>query len=343
MKISIVIPVFNLEKYIEKCILSIINQKYKIFELIIVDDGSTDKSLEIVLDLLIENNFYDYKIIRQRNMGVSESRNNGLSNSSGEFVLFFDGDDYFEPDFSLIINKEIRDRSLDFICWKFNRVSEITYKNNDEINKNNDLLDEYMTGLELLDLLIIKKKIWLQTGCALYRREILVNNSLKYETKITNGEDQEFLFKFLIKEVKVKKINRYLTNYLIRNSSISNSFNINRLDVILALANVEEIYKNYGNKTLSRYLSYLEEMKILNFINTLQSLYKTSKYEDSKKLKYLIENKYPGLINEMSTLIRKKRVSFKKSSFKITLYKISPILFKFIVKIYYFIKSKKGN
>lgn len=118
MKVSIIIPVYNIEKYIERCLLSIINQSYKNIEVIIVDDGSTDKSSDIVDDYLNHNNFI---VIHKENGGLSSARNAGLKVATGEFVMFVDGDDYLMDNAIEILVKKINDE-IDVVMFPYIRV-----------------------------------------------------------------------------------------------------------------------------------------------------------------------------------------------------------------------------
>lgn len=94
-KLSIIIPVYNVENYIEECIQSVLNQMTEDTELIVVDDGSTDRSLEVIYKLQKESNFI---VIPQKNSGVSVARNKGMAQSSGEYIVFMDSDDYWRED-----------------------------------------------------------------------------------------------------------------------------------------------------------------------------------------------------------------------------------------------------
>lgn len=96
MKISIIVPVYNVEKYIDQCIQSLVNQSYKDMEIILVDDGSEDESLMICQNWAIKDS--RIRIITQKNQGVSVARNSGMNSSSGEWICFVDGDDWMEPD-----------------------------------------------------------------------------------------------------------------------------------------------------------------------------------------------------------------------------------------------------
>ena len=90
-KFSIVIPVYNVEKYIKKCLDSVANQSFKDYEVIVVNDGTKDNSMDIVKE-------YDFKVVNQKNMGLSEARNTGVKSSTGEYIIFLDSDDYIEKD-----------------------------------------------------------------------------------------------------------------------------------------------------------------------------------------------------------------------------------------------------
>ena len=93
--VSVIIPVYNAEKYIENCLKSVINQTYKNVEIICVDDGSKDRSSEIIKNLSAA--FSKIRYIFQENAGVSAARNNGLSVAEGDFIVFLDSDDYIHP------------------------------------------------------------------------------------------------------------------------------------------------------------------------------------------------------------------------------------------------------
>ena len=94
MKISVIVPVYNAEKYLKKCLLSVINQTYKDWELILVDDGSTDKSPQIIDN--IGKRDARIKVIHQKNAGPGVARNHGLEIAMGDYIVFLDSDDFIE-------------------------------------------------------------------------------------------------------------------------------------------------------------------------------------------------------------------------------------------------------
>lgn len=116
MLVSIIMPVYNKENYLEKSILSVLNQTYKNIELVIINDGSTDKSEEIILKMMYDNRIKYYK---QSNNGVSIARNNGIKVALGEFVSFLDADDYYDETFIEKMLNKIKDKN---VCYCGNYV-----------------------------------------------------------------------------------------------------------------------------------------------------------------------------------------------------------------------------
>ncbi|MBQ3061690.1 MAG: glycosyltransferase family 2 protein [Lachnospiraceae bacterium] len=111
--VSIIVPVYNVEEYIEECIVSIINQTYKNLQIIVIDDGSVDKSIDICEKYA--KNDSRIEIISQKNKGVSAARNTGLTHINGEFVTFIDSDDYVDSDYIETLLRHI-DEDVDLVC-----------------------------------------------------------------------------------------------------------------------------------------------------------------------------------------------------------------------------------
>lgn len=124
--ISIIIPVYNIEKYIEKCLDSILDQTYEDFEVIIVDDGSTDSSGQICDSYARTDN--RIKVIHIKNGGASKARNIGIEYSSGDWITFVDGDDYIESTMLAELHKELCEKNLDVVFCDFRMVSEDSTK-----------------------------------------------------------------------------------------------------------------------------------------------------------------------------------------------------------------------
>ena len=128
--VSIVVPVYNVDKYLDKCVNSIINQKYKNLEIILVDDGSTDESGK-KCDLWAEKD-NRIRVIHKENGGLSDARNVGIDNSKGYYISFIDSDDFIENDMIEVLLKEIKENNCDIsICGYYK-----TYVDKDEIIDN---------------------------------------------------------------------------------------------------------------------------------------------------------------------------------------------------------------
>ncbi len=116
-KFSIIIPVYNVEEYIKECLDSVVNQTYKDYEVIVVNDGTKDKSMDIVKK-------YDVKVINQENQGLSAARNNGVKHSKGDYLLFLDSDDSYEKDLLDRLEKAITKFKPDIIRFQIQEMYE---------------------------------------------------------------------------------------------------------------------------------------------------------------------------------------------------------------------------
>ncbi|MBR5482907.1 MAG: glycosyltransferase, partial [Alphaproteobacteria bacterium] len=121
-EISIIIPIYNVQNYLEKCLDSVKNQTFKNWEAICVNDGSTDNSLEI-LQQYAEND-ERFVVINQENGGVSSARNTGLNSATGKYIMFLDGDDFIHPQCMEIAHKTIKDTDTNVCDFGFMRVEE---------------------------------------------------------------------------------------------------------------------------------------------------------------------------------------------------------------------------
>ena len=119
--VSIIVPIYNSEKYIERCIKSILNQTYKNFELILINDGSTDKSI----DILNKYKKIDKRIsiIDKKNEGVAKTRNLGIQKAKGKYVMFIDNDDFINKNYVETYYKIIKEKKLDIVIGGYERVN----------------------------------------------------------------------------------------------------------------------------------------------------------------------------------------------------------------------------
>lgn len=259
MLISIIVPVYNIERYISRCIDSIINQTYRDLQLILVDDGSTDSSGELC-DIYASKD-KRIKVIHKKNGGVSEARNVGLENAEGDFIGFVDGDDYIDVDMYETLYKAILQKRADIVsCGHYEHFAdriEVRY-----CNTGNNALNR----IEAYNALFTRK-----LGCSnctkLFKRYIF--DSLRYNNKKSHGEDLEILLKAFEKAKCVVNINDAKYHYAHRKGSATDSLlYVSNMSIIPVLEeNIPHICKKYPQVRMQAYA--YEAMWLINDLNVI--------------------------------------------------------------------------
>lgn len=179
-KISVIVPVYNVEKYIRKCVDSLIQQNYKNIEIILVDDGSPDNSSAILDKFATEDE--RVKVIHKTNGGVSSARNAGLDIATGEYIMFVDGDDWVEPDYVSYFCKLI----------KLNGCFIGMGKNNFYMDLGKTLDKMYTISAEEAIKMIYMEQIFVAVWNKIYNATFLKNNNLRFDESIWFGEGMLF-------------------------------------------------------------------------------------------------------------------------------------------------------
>lgn len=214
-KVTVVIPVYNSEKYIARCIDSVINQTYQDFEIQIINDGSKDKSQEII-DSYTKK--YPDKIIsiEQENKGVAKTRNEAIKRSKSKYIMFLDNDDYLDKDYIEKYVNEIEKEELDVVIGGYKRPDE-----NGNIVKTLKLQDKEWC------------KFMIMTPWAkIFKRQYLIDNDINFLVNDI-GEDNYFNFKAMLLTDKIKILDYIGYNWFFNNSSVSNTRqkNIKQIDI----------------------------------------------------------------------------------------------------------------
>ena len=216
--ISIIVPVYNVEKYLDKCIESILNQTYKNLEIILVDDGSKDNCPKICDDYAVKDN--RIKVIHKINGGLSSARNEGLKVTNGDYISFVDSDDFIEKEMLYKLLHTLEKNDSDIAICGYNAVDEegvvleklkLLDKNHEEIiiskvESQNDYFEKKN-----------KRGIYTVAWNKLYKKELFLNKAFP-EGRL--HEDEALTFKLLYEAKKIVYLNEALYNYLIRNNSI---------------------------------------------------------------------------------------------------------------------------
>ena len=310
-KISIIIPVYNAEKYIEKCLYSIKKQTYSNYEIIIVDDGSKDNSLKMCKKFKNENKNIILKIFTQKNEGPSSARNRGIANAKGDYITFVDSDDYLEENLlEALLNCCKKDTMI--------RSNYKTFKNN-KIFNNKTERGKILVG-DFIEKILANSFPGCVWGC-LFETKII--KKMKFSSELHFMEDTLFLVEYLnnIKYVKFVEANYYYC--LSNNNSITlSSDNI--------LNNIKSFNKSLDEINLITKNSYEKLIDNKKIILIEKELAKVSKF---KELKMIINNQdFINIINK----IRKDYINSKIYSILLSMYLNEKILL-----IYMYIDFRK--
>lgn len=303
-KISIVVAVYNAEKTLKKCVDSLLNQTYNNIEIILVNDCSKDNSLDICNEYSKAND--NVKVIsNERNSGVSATRNNGIDNSTGEYICFVDSDDYVEPNYLEVLYS---------IYKKYNTVPICGFVYHDEYNHAKPVKYSWSGDEGLVSLgeaFKLKSELYLTAlWNKLFDRRLIIDKNIKFDINISVGEDLRFSVEYFdknnISEVSVLKSPLYHYMKLSDNSLMSNFVdNFDRekdnLDLIRSLA------IKYNKSVDVEYKKAIEQVKT-SMIYLIMREKKYSKKEKLTKIRtidqeYGISNYYKDILNIMKEKI----------------------------------------
>ena len=278
-KLSIVMPMYGVELYIEKAIKSVINQDFQDWELLVVNDGSLDKSREIAVSLASTDN--RIKVLDKVNGGLSDARNFGLNQCRGEYVHFFDSDDWIEQDFYSNLLNEVYEYDLIICGYKVDNeiksIERIGYK-----GELSDVVDNSSYHFVSTYLNFAWNK--------LFRRSFLVKNSLYYEKGLYRIEDAEFMMRFMNCAPKVKLVEYTGYHYMVRNTTtLSTVFDY---EIIDHAARSVEIHSQTLKLISENNHLIMAELGKMNFLAIKSVLYRMKKNIPPYKilqLKLLIE------------------------------------------------------
>lgn len=240
-QVSIIIPNYNGEKYISRCIDSVLNQSVKNIEIIVVDDGSTDNSLECLAKY---RNIDCITIITKENGGVSSARNIGIENSRGRYICFLDSDDCFEPNMLKTALEKIKDN--DVLIYSYSNYmpdGAIVPRNQKEINTSGRTIEEDL-------FFYISRTHFYSPVNKLFKGSLLRDNSIEFPIGIKTGEDYLFNLSWVPHAGKVRFINDHLYQYYKLENTLSSCFDIDRwkdqvlmIKRTLCLESEESVYK----------------------------------------------------------------------------------------------------
>lgn len=284
--VSVIVPVYNCEKYIDKCINSILNQTFKDFELILINDGSLDKSPEIC-------NFYKQKdkrvrVIHKKNEGVSSARNIGIDIANGEYITFVDSDDYLNDTFletsiSIMKNHKVDLYMSGLVMESYNngKISRVDkYAGKSNIYNVRSLLENLHIDYPLICIC--------GPWCKLFKKEILEKYNIKFNTNMSLGEDTDFNLNYLEHCKKIYFCENSDYHYVRNNEeSLFTRYNEDSYDIhVLVYDKMRTLYYEY--KCSKDSCERFEDMYVDLLIGCIHNEFRNSDKNTPKKRKDLI-------------------------------------------------------
>ena len=282
--ISVIVPVYNSEKYLSDCLESILSQSYKNFELILINDGSTDSSLDICKNF--EKKDKRIHVCSIKNSGAGGARNKGLELVKGQYITFIDCDDIVSPDYLECLLEGMK-ADIDLSCVKY-----VNFENKVSFSKKHPI-PRLISGNQAIENLLLGK---LLAGpvCKLYKREHI--GDLRFE-EFSVAEDLYFNYNYLKKCNTVFLSDKELYGYRRNNSSLTRSnFKLSRMDGLKALEKIAE-HEKYSKASTIRF--FMEAYFILETLD---------RYKQTKE--------YSAQTSECKSIIKKHRktVLFSRKS-----------------------------
>lgn len=285
MTISVIVPVYNVEKVLYHCIDSILNQIFNDFELILVDDGSTDNSGRICDEYAGKDT--RAKVIHKQNGGVSSARNAGIEAAKGEYICFVDSDDYLESNYlKELVETKKKYPDFDNVWCGFQTVEDYNGKNKEAVIAKNDTGNSCYS---LEDIMILHER-WLDASPCnkLFNKRVVVNNNIKFPEDLSLGEDLLFNFEYLDStKGKIVVINQPLYNYIRDGKeSLDNKYYPDLLEIYRRLNSETEKYAQKWELSEEQ-LSKMYNSFFFRLENVLRNTFnKKNKESFRQKLKY---------------------------------------------------------
>lgn len=312
LKVSVVIPVYNVEDYVEKCLDSVVNQTLDDIEIIVVNDGSTDSSKEKI-NKYLEKYPNKIKYLEKENGGLSSARNFGMPHATGKYIAFLDSDDYIEKDaYEKMYNlaeKENADMvDCDFI-WE--------YPNKNKMDK----VKEYNSKEEMIE------KGRVAAWNKLIRRDIIERENLKFPEGL-RYEDVDFFYKLVPYIEKVVFSREPYIHYVQRQTSITNTQNSRTEEIFIVLDNVINYYKE--KNLFEKYKTQIEY--IYTKFLLCSSLKRMCKIKEKSQRKHALEKTWENLNNKFPNW-RKNKILKNKTLKNLYIKSVNKVTYKIYCEI----------
>ena len=283
-KISVLIPIYNTQNFLKQCIESVINQTYKNLEIILINDGSKDKSKETIENFLQKDN--RIKLIDKKNTGYGNSLNIALKKASGEYISIVESDDFIDSVFYETLIRKAKEE---------NEIVKASFAFYDDFK--NEIYD--LANLDNPNRFLIQPSIW---SC-IYKKDFLLKNNINFqETKGASFQDISFFFKTLYFAKKIKVINQPLYFYRINNENSSINSNNKFDEIIKEFREIDKIIENEKDKEIL-------SNKLLFELKAYIWAFRRTKEEKKKEFIKIISQKFKK--TNLKPFYKNKKVNFK--------------------------------
>lgn len=286
MEISVIVPVYNAEKLIERSLISLVNQTFNSFEVILINDESTDNTMEIV-NSVVKVKPSIFKVINQKNTGVSGARNNGLKQAKGKYIFFMDSDDYLESSALALMYDYAENNELDLLIDGFHTVTEegVFLK---EYDVAFDKKYEVILPSDSKNLFFIENSVWNK----LFLKQIITSNNILFEEGLWY-EDLLFIRQYYIYSRRAMVISANSYRYVQHPESIMSTMgSVKNFQILTIFEKLIEFYR--GQELFEEYSEYIEFIAIQNILlASVVRLCKSKQFAYAKDMKKKFLTMFP--------------------------------------------------
>lgn len=328
IKVSVIIPVYNSEKYLKQCLDSVVNQTLKDIEIIVVNDGSTDNSLKIIQEY--SNKYKNIKVINKQNEGCYKARNVGLENAKGEYVAFCDSDDYIKHNMYEKLYLKANDTNADIVSSNYYILENNNLKVVD-FSSSIKVLEKTNNKLVGAENILLDAVIWSR----IFKRQMLIDKGIMFHSDIHTADDAFFHALTMLNANKIIYIPDVLYTYRIsRNGSITtnlhNEFNFDCIKVSQRI--LEYAIQNKIEHFMPQIVAFVLRLNVLGYLR----INKCYKEEYFKKMCKFIDD---YSINSKTKIAFVKN-RYNRLCFKTVIYK-NQFFLDLVIKTRNFIKYFK--
>jgi glycosyltransferase involved in cell wall biosynthesis len=327
IKLSVIVPTYNSSNTIERLIHSLSNQIFKEFELIFIDDNSSDNTVDVIVNTLENSNITYNLIVNETNKGPGYSRNRGIEKANGDYIVFIDSDDIVREDHLSTFYENIKGHDsvfvkglkvdnegnlFDFKVDRFDSIIELSIRNN-HIIKATDIIN-----LEML------MEIPFSFVLMLYKKEIILNNDIRFNEEFNYGEDTEFAIRYLSNCDDVKFVNKYTYYYYQEEESISRFSSLDRFESVQLFEGLYDYFNEFSHPVFDDLSQKLVHSRLPKFVFGNMNYFFYNDYDKDEIFKKMDEL---DLFNKL-----KEFKVYSKDDWK---FKLKLVLFSLSPNVYY--------